>query len=200
MGGSAETRENKAKAEIASFLHSVAGESIPVAGKIGSRIEIRRAPSKTPPTYLSAPILIRSNKHTAEFTAETTRKASSMKKSIFASALLLSAVAAPASAADFHTSYVQAQYADMGDGIDGISVKGRAALGGIGLYLSGEYSKYNVDVAGVDLKETVALLGYQKNVTDNVALFGEGDWNFPKLDVASVRSLPTVGSGRARAL
>lgn len=107
-----------------------------------------------------------------------------MKKSIFAAALLvsLSAVAATASAADFSTSYVQAQYADMGDGIDGVSVKGSAALGGTGLYLSGEYSKYEVDVAGVDLKETVALLGYQKNVTDNVALFGEA--GFYGIDVA----------------
>ena len=105
-----------------------------------------------------------------------------MKKSIFATALIASlfACAATASAADLSTSYVQAQYADMGDGIDGASIKGSVALGGTGLYLSGEYSKYDV-IDSVELKETVALLGYQKNVTDKVALFGEG--GFYSVDV-----------------
>ena len=110
-----------------------------------------------------------------------------MKKSFFSLTLISSlfAVAATASAGDFSTSYVQAQYADMGDNIDGTSIKGSVAFGGTGLYLSGEYSKFDVEAAGVDLKESVVLLGYQKNVSNAVALFSEADWNFPKLDVAS---------------
>lgn len=101
-----------------------------------------------------------------------------MKKSFFSLALISSlfAVAATATAGDFSTSYVQAQYADMGDNIDGTSIKGSVAFGGTGLYLSGEYSKFDVEAAGVDLKESVVLLGYQKNVSNAVALFGEAGY------------------------
>lgn len=109
-----------------------------------------------------------------------------MKKILIASSLMLalSAAAATASAADLSTTYVEAGYAKIDNDFSGYNVKGSVGFGDTGLYGLVDHTNYSVE--SVDLKQSILGVGYQHNVGQNVAVFGEG--GYYRIDLAGFDS------------